>query len=261
MKRMILTAVILGFLLGLAFLFNRTPVQTIEAQPNGIIDNSCRERTQRRFYNPFQQQWRNSSNSHCPSPFLCQERTQHKFGFHGEWLNGPCPEPEPTPTEEPEFHSVCRENSCVLVEGEGESNCKYDEDCQPEVTPTPTDKPDPCRTGQSYTGDFCGWSPTNDPPKYNPPVCTVEVPKLAENTQYHRTGNTVGITWEHDGTNISKWSINYGTDKDNMPYGIPYLPGEARQIDLNGLTWGGNTWIALCGFNTNSCQSCRIFDP
>ena len=251
--------IVLGFLIaliGMAFLFNRPPVQTIEAQPNGIIDNSCRERTQRRFYNPFQQQWGNWSNGHCPSPFLCQERTQHKFGSHGEWLNGPCPEPEPTPTptEEPEFHSVCRENSCVLVEGEGESDCKVDEDCQPEVTPTPTQEP--CRD----LGYGCGGSPSFDPPKYNPPVCTVEVPKLASNTQPTRIGDHIRVNWQHDGTNISKWSVNYGLDKDNMPMGIPSIVREAREVDFLA-PWSGHTWIALCGYNGNDCASCTVFDP
>jgi hypothetical protein len=127
---------------------------------------------------------------------------------------------------------------------------------EPEITEAP--KKEECKdVGYGYNG-----SPnTDNRVEYNSPVCTVEVPKGAVNPQYNRNGNSVKITWDHDGTNLTKWSINYGTDKDNMPYGVPYLPKEAREITLNGLTWNGTTWVAVCGYNTDQCQSCIRFDP
>ena len=236
---------VLGFLLGIAFLFSNN-VRVTEAQPNGINGNNHQEVC---FCHNVNQ------NPHT----ICTDdqgeiRGHRRHVRNGQDTFGECERPTPTPTEEPEFHYLCRENSCVAVEGEGESNCKYDEDCLPEVTPTPTQEP--CRD----LGYGCGGSPSFDPPKYSAPVCTVEVPKQASNPQYHKSNGAVKITWEHDGTNLSKWSLNYGYDKDNMFMGIPYIEKDAREVTLNGLQ-NKTTWVAICAYNGDSCQSCTVFDP
>jgi hypothetical protein len=176
----------------------------------------------------------------------CKRWTQYDLSHASFKLS--CVEPSVTPTLTPTPTET--------------QECK---DCEPTPTgePTPTPKEETCEgRGNDAQGHPCGWSePIWTPPEYKPPVCTVEVPKLASNPQYSRTGDSVKITWEHDNTNLTKWNINYGTDKDNMPYGIPFLPKEAREITLNGLTWNGVTWVALCGWNTDMCQSCLVFDP
>ena len=233
--------IVLGFLIALigsAFLFNSS-VQTIEAQPiNGNGDNHVRV--------CFCHNVNHNPHTICTDD-RGEIRGHSRHVRNGQDTLGRCERPTPTPTEEPEFHSVCRENSCVLVGGEGESDCKVDEDCQPEVTPTP-EQP------KTDTTDH------NSPGSYSAPTCTVEVPKLASNTQPTRIGDHISVNWQHDGTNISKWSINYGLDKDNMPMGIPSIIREAREVDFLA-PWSGHTWIALCGYNGNDCASCTVFDP
>jgi hypothetical protein len=163
--------------------------------------------------------------------------------------NTPTPTRTPTPTSTPTPTIV---DDCIG-------------DCI-EMTPTPsvrpTEKPEEPKKcqGESYTGDFCGWSPPVSPQEsYSPSVCTVAKPKPASNPQYHK-GEGVKITWEHDGTNIDKWSLNYGYDRHNMFMGIPYLQKEAREVTIFGLQ-NKTTWVSICGFNGNDCEACVVFDP
>lgn len=72
-----------------------------------------------------------------------------------------CSTPTPTPTAAPQFHSVCRELSCVLVDGAGSNSCATDNDCAPAASPTPlvcTGDTHPDAAGTSCVG-FSGTGP------------------------------------------------------------------------------------------------------
>lgn len=108
---------------------------------------------------------------------------------------------------------------------------------------------------RGYSGEHeCGWSPEVSPQeKYEPPKCTVALPvRVDPKTMTRIDADTVRVTWEADDTNTTHWALNYGYNKDNLPYGIPYLPKEARSVDINGLG-SGHVWFELWRFNGNEC--------
>jgi len=46
--------------------------------------------------------------------------------------------------------------------------------------------------------------------------------------------------------------VSFGKSKDNLPYGVPFIPKEGRSIEINGLdanVW----WFELIRFNGNEC--------
>lgn len=83
------------------------------------------------------------------------------------------PEPSSSPTEspspEPQFHSVCRELSCVLVQGAGTNSCATDVDCEPAASPTPQT----CTGDQHLGGDgitCVSFSPSGPAPSNGGPT-------------------------------------------------------------------------------------------
>ena len=122
---------------------------------------------------------------------------------------------------------------------------------QTPTQPAPTEAPK-CH-GESYTGDFCGFSPEVSPNrKVEPPKCSVSLPKKPT-LRYSRKSNTVvGLTWEENDENTTHWSVSYGLTKDNLPYGVPFLPKDARSIEINGLS-ASNWWFELTRWNGNEC--------
>lgn len=130
---------------------------------------------------------------------------------------------------------------------------------EPTVTIEPTDNPiEPTKEPDNYKTPEI--TDHNSAGSYEAPKCNVELPKVASNPQYVRIGDTVRIRWQHNGDNLSKWSLNYGYDRDNMFMGIPFIQREAREIDINGLQ-KKTTWFALCSWNTDQCENCIVFDP
>jgi hypothetical protein len=100
----------------------------------------------------------------------------------------PTSTPTPTPTEEPEeeYYYVCRENSCVKVEGEGESQCEVDEDCF-EEEPTPTDEPEEEENKpEGCTGDCSAPAPQ---------CSTTNTTKQPENFHVYRKGDDAILKW------------------------------------------------------------------
>ena len=133
---------------------------------------------------------------------------------------------------------------------------------EPTQEPEPTEEPEPSVT-VTQTPRVHVPGPQNPfvIPEYHAPQCSVETPKTAENPQYSKVGDAVTVYWQHDGTNIDKWSITYGKGRHDMPYGIPFIQKEARSVTLNGISWTGNVWVSICGYNTDYCESCVVFDP
>lgn len=156
------------------------------------------------------------------------------FDSLGVCENGNGEEPTPTPTVEP---------TPTIDECERKGGCE----------PTPTEEPKRCQ-GESYIGDFCGWSPPVSPQEsYTPPVCTVALPERVGPNVLKRVDNdTILVGWQADDTNTTHWALNYGYSKQDLPYGIPYLPKEARSVEVNGLG-PGHVWFELWRFNTPEC--------
>lgn len=166
------------------------------------------------------------------------------------------PTPRPSPTSSPRPSVVPSATPTPRPTPSISPRCEDDCD-EPTPSPSalPSASPDTCK-------ENCGWSPTFPHDlKYDPPVCTTEVPKPAENTQYKKDDGNVTVSWEHDGTNLTAWSLNYGKTPDDMPYGIPFMQREAREVTVGGIEWEGELWFALCGYNGGNCQSCKKFDP
>lgn len=113
-------------------------------------------------------------------------------------VNCTVPEQSVIACEEPVFHSVCRENSCVQVEGEGESNCKIDTDCfSEEVTPTPTETPRSADPWDCSKDNSCEKKP-------EPPVCTDgTVLQLPANFHVVRDGEQATVKWFGTGGNMA----------------------------------------------------------
>jgi len=117
---------------------------------------------------------------------------------HRVCIRGRCPTPTPippTPTPEPVYHSLCREYACIQVEGEGDSECKVDEDCQPEVTPIPTEAPKETPFPQPCNG--CGEEP-------KAPTCTgdPDVTVAPINFFITRNGNEAEARWVPTGGSL-----------------------------------------------------------
>ena len=129
--------------------------------------------------------------------------------------------------------------------------CEFD--CDDFFSPTPTSKPPEDRHEDTTDHNRAG--------TVDPPVCTDEIPKPAVNPQTSVENGQIKVTWSHDGTNISKWTLNYSPNKGDYFYGIQSIDLNARQIHVGGLTWTGHTWFKLGGWNTDNCVSYIEFDP
>lgn len=164
----------------------------------------------------------------------------------------PLPTPEPTP-----YHSVCRENSCVQVEGLGDNACKSDEDCvQPEETPAPVVVS--CEgIGNDADGHPCGWSPPLwTPPEYKPSVCSVALPEAVTPAYVPVNDTSVKLVWTADDTNTTAWTLSWGYEKDSLPYGLPdgiKLTKEAREYTVGNLEPNTIRWFELTRWNGDNC--------
>ena len=131
--------------------------------------------------------------------------------------------------------------------------------CDPEVTPTtvpePTQEPtDPCKGVGDVNGHPCGWSSSVSPNTENKPsVCSKSLPTKPSFTYGRKDTTTVEIKWNENDENTSHWAVTYGYDKDNLPYGIPFIPREARSVVIGGLLPNHVVWIQLWRFNGNEC--------
>ena len=137
------------------------------------------------------------------------------------------PTPEPTPTETLEYHSACRENACVVIEGKGSWACEVDEDCEePEVLPTPT--PELIRDPNDCEGEARCAGPASAP------VCTdgtvLELPvnffvvrnkDLAELKWVPTNGSQVNVFYKENGQ--SGWTHAIGDQPNNGYLLITYL--------------------------------------
>ena len=136
---------------------------------------------------------------------ICSDWESILEGHGRHWRSGfdelgRCPRPTPTPipptpTPEPVYHSLCREYACVQVEGEGDNECEVDEDCQPEVTPIPTEAPKETPFPQPCNG--CGEEP-------KAPTCTgdPDVTVAPINFFITRNGNEAEARWVPTGGSL-----------------------------------------------------------
>lgn len=130
----------------------------------------------------------------------------------------------------------------------------------PEHIPQPTDevRPTPGNGSPEQSTENPGTSPHED---YKPATCTVPIPPLPTNPQSTIHGKTLHITWTHDGTNITKWSLAYGYTPHSLLYGIPEIDKNAREVTIDGLDLTRHVWIQLTGYNTGTCGNSVTFDP
>ena len=196
----------------------------------------------------------NASEKECCENLYCKPFNPTSENGKCDWIVQPTATPvpptnTPKPTKEPRATCTPRVTATPTPTEVVEPSVTPTD--EPEPTNEPTATPEPRRAEPQEAVVI---------PEFHAPVCTVEVPKQAVDLKYKRSGNTVNISWQHDGTNITKWSLNFGYSPDNMPMGINYMQKEARSVDLNGITWSP-VWVAVCGWNTDQCQSCISFDP
>jgi hypothetical protein len=199
--------------------------------------------------------WNNSQHDCCPGlycNFWKMDRSEMKYKCEAQPTVTPTAYPTTTPTVVP--------TSTPTVEPTRQPDPTPTPTVEPTSEPTPTPEENKCE-GTDSNGHPCGWSP--EPyrsEEYKPPVCTAGIPKPASNPTYERQGESVVIRWLHDGTDITKWALTYGYERDNMPMGIPEIMKEAREVTLNGLQ-NRTVWVSILGFNGNECESYIVFDP
>jgi hypothetical protein len=111
---------------------------------------------------------------------------------------------------------------------------------QPEVTPTPTPPPAP----QPCNG--CGGSSV--------PVCTASKPSAPVVTSVVRTGTTAQITWTAV-ANATHYTISYGTQPNNYPYGVPNT-GKVTSYVIGSLVPGTHYYFIVRAVN-----DCMPSDP
>ena len=163
-----------------------------------------------------------------------------------------CPEPSATPTTSP----VPTPTSTPVATSTPVPTSTPSS--SPSATPTST--PSPEATKAPETADN-GQRATTLPP-YNPPVCSVALPKRPSFSFERLSPTLVGINWNEDNENTTHWSINYGYTYDSLIYGIPYLPLEARSIDIGSLEPNRHIWVQLGRWNSDSCLVLSpIIDP
>lgn len=186
------------------------------------------------------------------SPFQCQ--TLHiavpaalfHLAQHDADYSGQCEEPEPSPSSFPSPSATSYPDPSPTDE--------------PEPSPSDEPEPSPSQTTdrcEDIDGHPCGWSPPlYTPPEYKPPVCTVALPDPVT-PKYEAIGATsVKLSWEADNTNTTGWSLSWGYDKDNLPYGLPdgkKLEANTREYTVNGLQPNTTRWFELARWNGDEC--------
>ena len=124
------------------------------------------------------------------------------------------------------------------------------------VEPTVTSVPPTDEQCRQATGHECSWSPdVNYNPSYQPSVCTVALPAKPSFTYKRVSSDAVQVNWNENDTNTTHWAITYGYEKDNLPYGIPYLSKEVNQVTIFGLNPGATLWVQLWRFNGKDCAT------
>src|SRR3990167_5774788 len=204
--------------------------------------------------------WSNwATNSCTPSQTKnCESKVQHQTSC-GQWVDGNCPQPTPTPSLTPTpipptptpYHSLCREYACIQVEGEGDNECKVDEDCQPEVTPIPTEAPKETPFPQPCNG--CGEEP-------KAPMCSEPAPVVQpRNFGCYRNGVMANCMWVPGDEGIADIFYSEGkvnTQPDTWPHAlvVDYSKYAVKgQADILGLQPGVDYSFALR--SRNACSN------
>ena len=170
--------------------------------------------------------------------------------------NGYCPTPTPTPTPEPTYHSVCRDNECVSVEGDGENECdlqyKGEENPCLVVTPTPVESltPTPQPTGDPHVDS---WTPST------PPACSDTAPEKAPcNFHVWRNGDTAVLRWEVCGSNPGNKVNAYYKQVSSGDWQYSVQGDNSGLMTINGL---GKLDITFALQQVNGCAAGGLVSP
>ena len=170
---------------------------------------------------------------------------------HGDYL-GPCssptpsPSPSPSPSPEPE-EEYCDDESALNYKEEGE--CQYPEE---EATPS----------GQPLTRGADGCS-TDCNPEYHAPVCSgADMPDRPAWKHVDRVSPTeVRIEWGVN-SNPDKYALVYGyVSKGDMPYGIPHINGDSRNVNVGQLAPNEPINVRLYAYKGACSVASETIDP
>lgn len=144
--------------------------------------------------------------------------------------------------------------------------------CNPTPSPSPSPSPYPSPTLSPDPSPSLSPSPTPQveqpkveastpsTPEAHPPICTHNPPKPAVNLGGVKVdGNTAKLTWSPTTDPIDKQILVYGPSLDKLTYGIPSLPSNATEVDVDTV-WSGHTFFGI-GSDKDNCVSWVYGDP
>ena len=168
---------------------------------------------------------------------------------HGDYLgscSSPTPSPSPSPSSSPEFEEeYCDDESALNYKEEGE--CQYPEE---EATPS----------GQPLTRGADGCS-QDCQPSYHPPVCNGQFADKPAWVHVDRVNDSeVRIEWASN--NADRFALLYGyVDEGTLPYGIPHLNGDSREVNIGQLRANEAINVQLFAYRGECSISSEIIDP
>lgn len=114
------------------------------------------------------------------------------------------------------------------------------------VSPTPNDQPSPTPT-QPPLG---GTSPTPTFSQSGPPECLAEKPNAPTITSVIKNGTSATITWTKV-TNATHYTISYGTQQGQYPYGVPNT-GNVASYTIQNLNASSTYYFVV--YAVNDCM-------
>lgn len=172
---------------------------------------------------------------------------------HGDYLgacNEPGPEPSPTPSPSPSpSPEPCEDEEYILY---------VDGDECPEPTPTPEPTPEPTPVPLTQGNEGCS---QDCQPSYHPPVCSGQYADKPAWVHVDRVNDTeVKIQWASN--NADRFALLYGyVDEGTLPYGIPHLNGDSREVNIGQLRANEAINVQLFAYRGECSISSEIIDP
>ena len=159
------------------------------------------------------------------------------------WLAQCQPQPTPSPSPSPSVEPTPTPIPCEQTE----EGCGQEE---PEATPTPI----PLTQGAEGCSQDCS-------PSYNPPVCNGLYAEIPVFVHVDRVNSTeVKIQWASN--NADRFALIYGyVDEGTLPYGIPSLNGDSREVNIGQLDPNRAVNVQLYAYRGECSVSSRIIHP
>lgn len=150
------------------------------------------------------------------------------------------PTATPTPTEEP---------SPTPTPTPGE-----------EVTPTPTEEPRVTPTETPQPHDEPDFAPSST--LAHPNQCNGDAPAAPIATGGTRVDeDTIIVRWWQSTDSVNHYVLEYGPTKDQLLYGVPFIPSTSDSFEINGVT-SSHWYYRIRAEGSNYCQSIsEIVDP